>query len=165
MFRPFVGFLFSLFSSLFSLYLRCARLLTFWLCSEYFPPTEQDNPQSATSSEQQGSKSEKPTSSPETLAASLPDPPTSDPVLEGQPDAKKQKLTSDSSDARTTLNIKDDDRSEDDWERVDQTEGTSGSIDDEPVEVGNAPTAADVQSVVSSTADLDESGRSDADGK
>ena len=58
-------------------------------------------------------------------------------------------------------NIRDDDKSEDDWEEVDKVEGSAVNdpaekLDDEPVEVDSAPTPADVQSVESSTADLGE---------
>lgn len=45
--------------------------------------------------------------------------------------------------------------SEDDWEKVEKDDGTS---DDEPVELSQASTVADVQSVVSSTNDLSHSG-------
>ncbi|KKZ61159.1 hypothetical protein EMCG_04208 [[Emmonsia] crescens] len=125
------------------------------LLPEYFPPTEQDLP---TETEQTSEEPSHPSSSPATLAASLPDPPTSEPTLEGQPDAKKPKFGTDVSGSRTL--DKDGEKSEDDWEKVDQAEATNTTaerLDDEPVELDDAPTSADVQSVVSSTADLKES--------
>ncbi|EDN03264.1 LRP16 family protein [Histoplasma capsulatum] len=125
------------------------------LLPEYFPPTEQDL---STETEKSNEAPFHPSSSPATLAASLPDPPTSEPTLEGQPSAKKPKVGTDVS-GSTTFD-KDSERSEDDWEKVDQAEVTNPTterLDDEPVELDDEPTSADVQSVVSSTADLKES--------
>src|SRR5204863_2341023 len=98
-------------------------------------------------------------SDPPTLAATLPDPPSSEPTVEGERDAKKVKVASGGLKHRS--NIRDDDKSEDDWEEVDKVEGSAVNgpaekLDDEPVEVDSAPTPADVQSVESSTADLGE---------
>ncbi|PGH23105.1 hypothetical protein AJ80_02879 [Polytolypa hystricis UAMH7299] len=127
------------------------------LIPEYFPPTEQDLSQS--SSKEQPTNPPEPEatslSASETLAAKLPDPPTVDPATEGQPGTKKQKTGSDPAESRSAS--RDDERSEDGWERVERTEKPAGdSLDDDPVEL-HAPSAADVQSVVSSTADLEES--------
>ncbi|KAL2222643.1 LRP16 family protein [Thermoascus aurantiacus ATCC 26904] len=118
---------------------------------EYFPPTEQDLPQSsAEHSEPKAQEGESLTSS-ETLAAKLPDPPTSEPALDGQPEAKKQKVNNADDTANHVLVSKEDLKSEDEWEEVDKSEGGPiERLDDEPVEVAKAPTAADVQSVQSS---------------
>ncbi|KAK2772526.1 hypothetical protein FQN53_004613 [Emmonsiellopsis sp. PD_33] len=121
------------------------------LLPEYFPPTEQDLSAESTSATEAEAH---PSSSPATLATSLPDPPTSEPALDGQPGAKKAKV-GDTSGSRTL----DKDGSEDDWEKVDRPDvanSTAERLDDEPVELDEAPTSADVQSVVSSTADLKE---------
>jgi hypothetical protein len=98
-------------------------------------------------------------SDPPTLAATLPDPPSSEPTVEGQRDAKKLKVSLSGSKNRPIG--KEDDKSEDDWEEVDKVEGSAANeppekLDDEPVEVDSAHTPADVQSVESSTADLGE---------
>ncbi|PGH09449.1 hypothetical protein GX51_00554 [Blastomyces parvus] len=125
------------------------------LLPEYFPPTEQDL---STEPKQTREEPSHPSSSPATLAASLPDAPTTEPTLEGQPDAKKPRVGADVSGSRAL--DKDGERSEDDWEKVEQADVTNTSaerLDDEPVELDDAPTSADVQSVVSSTADLKES--------
>lgn len=65
--------------------------------------------------------------------------------------AKKAKLAQDNS-TITARDLEDDD----DWEKVDQPVNTKENLDDDPVEVDNGPTAADVQSV-SSAADLESS--------
>lgn len=89
--------------------------------------------------------------SPELLAAKLPDPPTVDPALEGQPEAKKFKVDTAHKGKSEDIIMKSDERSEDDWEEVSQTDdGRTEKLDDEPVEVGRPPSAADVQSVQSS---------------
>lgn len=72
-----------------------------------------------------------------------------DPVLDGEPEAKKQKV--DSEDLGNSIVTMTDERSEDDWEEVDRFEGgPTERLDDEPVEIGRAPSAADVHSVQSS---------------
>ncbi|OAX82820.1 hypothetical protein ACJ72_02824 [Emergomyces africanus] len=131
------------------------------LLPKYFPPTERDL---STEIEQALEEPSYPSSSPATLAASLPDPPTSEPTLEGQPGAKKPKVANEVSGSRPL--DREGERSEDDWEKVDQAEVTNTvaeRLDDEPVELDDAPTSADVQSVVSSTADIKE--RDSGDGK
>lgn len=77
--------------------------------------------------------------------------------MDGQPEAKKQKVNLD--DPIHRVIVKDDEKSEDDWEEVDKADGgPEERLDDEPVEVGKAPSIADVQSVQSSgIIDLDES--------
>lgn len=80
-------------------------------------------------------------------------------MLDGQPEAKKQKVNADETETLHHVIIsKDDLRSEDDWEEVDKSEGGPiERLDDEPVEVAKASTAADVQSVQSSSIiDFDE---------
>lgn len=74
-----------------------------------------------------------------------------------QPEAKKQKFNpGDLGQSRSG------DKSEDDWEEVDRSEGGPvENLDDEPVEVDKGPSPADVQSVQSSgIIDSDESGGS-----
>jgi hypothetical protein len=67
-------------------------------------------------------------SSPETLVARLPDPPTAEPTVRGQPEAKRQKGSA----VRSTDDIK----SEDDWEEVEKGDVSPvEKIDDDPVEV------------------------------
>ncbi|OXV07300.1 hypothetical protein Egran_04935 [Elaphomyces granulatus] len=80
---------------------------------DFFPSVEQNlhhtlHTKSQTKPDVEGESS----SSPETLVARLPDPPTAEPTLRGQPEAKRQKGSAD----RST----DDIRSEDDWEEVEK---------------------------------------------
>lgn len=74
----------------------------------------------------------------------------------GQPEAKKQKVKTE--ELGQSFN-KIEDKSEDDWEEVDKSEGGPiEKLDDEPVEVDQGPSAADVLSVQSSgIIDTDES--------
>jgi O-acetyl-ADP-ribose deacetylase (regulator of RNase III) len=139
------------------------------LIPDYFPPAEQNlhhsfHTKSQTKPDVEGESS----SSPETLVARLPDPPTAEPVLKGQPEAKKQKVGADD----TILPSKsvDDLKSEDDWEEVEKDDVSPvEQIDDDPVEVDKAPSTADVQSVHSSGVDFivfresSSDGMSDAD--
>lgn len=110
--------------------------------SMHFPPIEEDTPEE--------SKPEA-SHSAEALAATLPDAPTSDPNVPGEPAAKKAKI-----DEKAEA-----EKSEDDWEKVDKVD--SEKLDDEPVKVGKGSTATDVESV-SSAADLESSaeGKKDA---
>lgn len=104
---------------------------------KYFPPAKFQ------SQSQSDSESSPP---PEILA--LPDPPTAEPTLRqpGQPEAKKQKVNR----ADSEQSHKTGEKSEDDWEEVDRSEGGPvESLDEEPVEVGKS-SAADVHSVQSS---------------
>ncbi|KMU75871.1 ymdB [Coccidioides immitis RMSCC 3703] len=119
------------------------------LIPQYFPPTQSDIPQPPAKEETPTVEENAPPSP--GLAAKLPDAPTSDPVNPREPDIKKPKLEPDLD--------REEDKSEDDWEKVDQCEGIASieKLDDDPVEVDKAPTAADVQSVVSSVADLESS--------
>lgn len=72
-----------------------------------------------------------------------------DPDLDDKPEAKKQKIESEDLGQSSITII--DEKSEDDWEEVDRSEGTPAErLDDEPVEVDRAPSAADVHSVQSS---------------
>ncbi|EYE91590.1 macro domain-containing protein [Aspergillus ruber CBS 135680] len=129
---------------------------------KFFPPTEQDLPQSSTQQNSQKADGEF-SPSPEILAAKLPDPPTEDPNLDGQSQAKRQKLDSDELGNSSITMI--DERSEDEWEEVNRSEDEgdkferlrssevidkSEETDDEPVEVDRASSAADVHSVQSS---------------
>ncbi|EEP75347.1 protein LRP16 [Uncinocarpus reesii 1704] len=122
------------------------------LIPQYFPPTQSDVPQSPTEEETPAVEDSDPPSA--NLAAQLPDAPTTEPIPQGGPEIKKPKLESVVAESRTL--DRDDEKSEDDWEKVDQSEGITPieKLDDDPVEVDKAPTAADVQSVVSSVADL-----------
>ncbi|EEQ27225.1 hypothetical protein McanMca71_006947 [Microsporum canis] len=121
------------------------------LLPQYFPPTAQDLPPSSTTREETKTEVGGP-HAPEILAASLPDAPTSEPVTQaGGSTAKKAKLSPDNS-TITARDLEDDD----DWEKVDQPVNTKENLEDDPVEVDNGPTAADVQSV-SSAADLESS--------
>ncbi|KAE8351347.1 hypothetical protein BDV28DRAFT_21833 [Aspergillus coremiiformis] len=114
-----------------------------------FPPVEQDIPSSA-SQKANSQPTADGVSSPslDLLAAKLPDPPTVDPTLDGQPESKKQKVNpSDGQSSKVFI----EDKSEDDWEEVDKSEdGRTERLDDEPVEVDRPSSAADVQSVQSS---------------
>lgn len=120
--------------------------------SQYFPPTESDI-KPAPVKEDTPTPAEEAQSA-ELLAAKLPDPPTSDPVVPDERNPKKPKLDSAASDIH--LLDRDEERSEDDWEKVDEPDCVTPTerLDDEPVEIAKAPTAADVRSVVSSVADL-----------
>ncbi|KAE8380968.1 hypothetical protein BDV26DRAFT_256231 [Aspergillus bertholletiae] len=114
-----------------------------------FPPVEQDLPSGSTSKVKSRSVADGGSSpSLDLLAAKLPDPPSVDPTLDGQPGSKKQKIsTNDGQYGKTHM----EDKSEDDWEEVDKSEdGRTERLDDEPVEVDRPPSAADVQSVQSS---------------
>ncbi|KAL4948989.1 hypothetical protein BDW69DRAFT_83439 [Aspergillus filifer] len=97
-----------------------------------------------------GDKTAQQSPSPDVLAASLPDPPTTEPRFEGQPENKKQKLTaSEISEAETSITraSASDLKSEDEWEEVNKSEA---ALDDEPVEVTRPSSATDVQSMQSS---------------
>ncbi|THD00230.1 hypothetical protein EYZ11_000280 [Aspergillus tanneri] len=119
----------------------------------FFPPVDQDLPSpSSQETNPQAQADGESSPSPELLAAKLPDPPTVDPVFEGQPEAKKMKINIGHV-GRTTgdAQTKSDDKSEDDWEEVNQSEdGRTERLDDDPVEVDRPPSATDVQSVQSS---------------
>lgn len=73
-----------------------------------------------------------------------------DPTTQGgEPEAKRQKVDPD--DLGNSITTTTGEKSEDDWEEVDRSEGgPSEKLDDEPVEVDRAPSAADVHSVQSS---------------
>ncbi|KKK15861.1 hypothetical protein P175DRAFT_0515633 [Aspergillus ochraceoroseus IBT 24754] len=127
----------------------------------FFPPDEQDIPQAsyppADSPELANKDSyESSSPSPELLAAKLPDPPTMEPTLAGEPECKKHKISTDAGTqtARVASFPDDksvDDRSEDDWEEVDRSEdGRTEKLDDEPVEIDRPLSPTDVQSVQSS---------------
>ncbi|KAI9367070.1 hypothetical protein BJX61DRAFT_530163 [Aspergillus egyptiacus] len=115
----------------------------------FFPPAEQ--PPNAENRE-----FHKESASSAALAASLPDPPTVEPSLEGQPESKKLKV-----DAQDTGNgIGSEtapvsaffgERSEDEWEEVNKSDaGRTETLEDEPVEIGRPSSETDVQSVQSS---------------
>ncbi|KAB8259118.1 hypothetical protein BDV32DRAFT_124577 [Aspergillus pseudonomiae] len=114
-----------------------------------FPPVEQDLPSdNIPKTESQSIADGESSPSLDLLAAKLPDPPTVDPTLDGQPGSKKQKINA--SDEQSS-SIQTEDKSEDDWEEVDKSEdGRTERLDDEPIEVDRPPSAADVQSVQSS---------------
>lgn len=72
-----------------------------------------------------------------------------DPTLGGEPEAKRQKFDPD--DLGNSITTTTGEKSEDDWEEVDRAEGGPAErLEDEPVEVDHAPSAADVHSVQSS---------------
>ncbi|KAF7589419.1 hypothetical protein BBP40_004323 [Aspergillus hancockii] len=120
-----------------------------WIPS-IFPPVELDLPcGSAKEVDAQPTADGESSPSLEILAAKLPDPPTVDPTLDGQPGSKKQKVNTE----RVVQNSKihTEDKSEDDWEEVDKSEdGRIERLDDEPVEIDRPPSVTDVQSVQSS---------------
>lgn len=125
------------------------------MVSLIFPPVEQDLPHNNAQPESQVKTDSESSSSAEVLAAKLPDPPTADPRLEGQPETKRKKVNSEDLESTVELQPEDyrsrsDYRSEDDWEEVDKTEGgPTERLDDEPIEIDRA-SAADVHSVQSS---------------
>ncbi|WEW59124.1 hypothetical protein PRK78_004593 [Emydomyces testavorans] len=124
----------------------------------YFPPTPFDTPQSPAKEHTPTAPDNPVSQSPDLLAAKLPDAPTSDPLAQGEPNVKKPKLASRTADNRNP--DREEEKSEDDWEKIEQPERIitpAEKLDDDPVEVDKAPTAADVQSVVSSVADLESS--------
>ena len=86
------------------------------------------------------------------LAAKLPDPPTVDPSLDGEPETKKQKVDADHADQSSKSYFEDFSiKSDDDWEEVDKSEdGRTEKLDDEPVQVDSPSSENDVQSVQSS---------------
>ncbi|KAL4809958.1 hypothetical protein BDV18DRAFT_129971 [Aspergillus unguis] len=115
----------------------------------YFPFVEQQQPGTGSSSNE--------SASPGTLAAALPDPPTADPKLDGQPDSKKQKLSASGAEIGDAGSQTDhaallaDDRSDEEWEEIKKLEDRRAeSLDDEPVEVDRPASVTDVQSVQSS---------------
>ncbi|RAH49244.1 macro domain-containing protein [Aspergillus brunneoviolaceus CBS 621.78] len=122
----------------------------------FFPPEDQDVPSNGIPHEQSESQ---PTStdgesllSSEVLAAKLPDAPTMEPGLDGQPETKKQRVNETATTQRGKRYIEDFSiKSDDDWEEVDKSEdGRTERLDDDPVEVDRPPSATDVQSVQSS---------------
>ncbi|KAL3466219.1 hypothetical protein BJX64DRAFT_23689 [Aspergillus heterothallicus] len=93
----------------------------------------------------------KESSSPEILAAALPDPPTVEPRLEGQPESKKLKVASDAGTQTTHVPAFSEDKSEDEWEKVNESEaGRTETLDEDPVEIDRPSSATDVHSVQSS---------------
>ncbi|KAK1148704.1 hypothetical protein N8T08_008589 [Aspergillus melleus] len=119
----------------------------------FFPPVGQDVPRS--SGQESGPQAQvdgESSPSPELLAAKLPDPPTVDPALEGQPEAKKVKVDTGRRERPSEdITTRSDERSEDDWEEINRSDdGRTEKLDDEPVEVDRPPSVTDVQSVQSS---------------
>ncbi|KAL4878619.1 LRP16 family protein [Aspergillus karnatakaensis] len=118
----------------------------------YFPPEEQ--PQ--TTENDDARKEPSTSASPTILAASLPDPPTAEPKLEGQPESKKQKISDselgrDAGTQTVHASALSEDKSEDDWEEVNNSEaGRAETLEDDPVEIDRPSSATDVQSVQSS---------------
>ncbi|KAJ0423670.1 hypothetical protein BJY00DRAFT_42304 [Aspergillus carlsbadensis] len=110
----------------------------------FFPPVEG-------SQDAGNGHSSKGSPSPEVLAATLPDPPTVEPRLEGQPESKKLKVASDAGTQTTHVPVFPDDKSEDEWEKVNESEaGRTETLDEDPVEIDRPSSATDVQSVQSS---------------
>ncbi|KAI1937865.1 hypothetical protein LOZ12_005681 [Ophidiomyces ophidiicola] len=121
----------------------------------YFPPVKPDQHQSPPIEGNRTVADTQPLQSSDLLAARLPNAPTSDPVAQS-PQSTLIICDPEVAISETRTLDRDDDKSEDDWEKVDQPEGITPTekLDDDPVEVDKGPTAADVQSVVSSVADL-----------
>ncbi|KAL6239990.1 hypothetical protein BDW75DRAFT_235824 [Aspergillus navahoensis] len=129
----------------------------------FFPPVEHSQEAGANAeadADNEASRSISP-SSPNVLAASLPDPPTAEPTLEGQPESKKKKLSAQPSDADPDdrplyINELSDLRSEDEWDAIEAAEARPGqftyteALDAEPVEIDRPSSTIDVQSVQSS---------------
>ena len=103
----------------------CRRLTVFFLGYEvcwglmfctfrkFFPPTEQDLSRKSQAAEEDEGK----------MLADMPDPPTTEPLDEGQPEAKKQKVASENQ--------------EDEWEVVEKPEGST-STEDEAIQGDSA---------------------------
>ncbi|KAL2794485.1 hypothetical protein BJX66DRAFT_303577 [Aspergillus keveii] len=110
----------------------------------FFPPVNE-------SQDAGNGDSSKESPSPEVLAATLPDPPTVEPRLEGQPESKKLKVASDAGTQTTHVPAFSEDKSEDEWEKVNESEaGRTETLDEDPVEIDRPSSATDVQSVQSS---------------
>ncbi|KAL3482255.1 hypothetical protein BJX99DRAFT_217648 [Aspergillus californicus] len=115
----------------------------------FFPPEEQSQNKG-----KEDRRAEAP--SPTVLAASLPDPPTVEPTLEGQPESKKQRLETllaghDSGTQTAHAPLPSEEKSEDEWEEVNKFEaGRTETLEDDPVEIDRPSSANDVQSVQSS---------------
>ncbi|PWY80399.1 LRP16 family protein [Aspergillus sclerotioniger CBS 115572] len=117
----------------------------------FFPPEDQSVHSASSDSESQPESDGESSNSAEMLAAKLPDPPTVDPALDGEPETKKQKVN-DHTDQSSKSYFEDFSiKSDDDWEEVDKSEdGRTEKLDDEPVQVDSPPSENDVQSVQSS---------------
>ncbi|RAL11251.1 macro domain-containing protein [Aspergillus homomorphus CBS 101889] len=136
----------------------------------FFPPEGQDVPSTTSGSPNEQTQSQSTNTdgesllSSETLAAKLPDAPTLEPGLDGQPETKKQRVNVTDTEQRGKSHMEDFSiRSDDDWEEVHKSEdGRTERLDDDPVEVDRPPSATDVQSVQSSgIIDMDGSQSSD----
>ncbi|RAK98216.1 macro domain-containing protein [Aspergillus ibericus CBS 121593] len=116
----------------------------------FFPPEDQVPSASSDLGPQSESDGES-SKSAEILAAKLPDPPTVDPALDGQPETKKQKVNTGHTDQSSKSYFEDFSiKSDDDWEEVDGSEdGRTEKLDDEPVQVDSPSSENDVQSVQS----------------
>jgi hypothetical protein len=74
-----------------------------------------------------------------------------EPRLEGQPESKKLKVASDAGTQTTHVPAFSEDKSEDEWEKVNESEaGRTETLDEDPVEIDRPSSATDVQSVQSS---------------
>jgi O-acetyl-ADP-ribose deacetylase len=104
------------------------------------------HPLSSNQSQAKSDVERKSSLSPKPAAAEALDWPVTEPAFEERPAAEVRELEENITHASV-----DDLRSEDDWEEVDTDDGGPVErLDDEPVEVGKAPSATDVQSVHSS---------------
>ncbi|RDW86909.1 macro domain-containing protein [Aspergillus mulundensis] len=118
----------------------------------FFPPTEQPQDTEAGKEDAQGISR-----SPAALAASLPDAPTAEPKMEGQPESKKQKTNAPylekEHDARPSY-VSSELRSEDEWDAIEEAEARNAryaeSLEADPVEIDRPSSPTDVQSVQSS---------------
>ncbi|PWY92115.1 LRP16 family protein [Aspergillus heteromorphus CBS 117.55] len=131
----------------------------------FFPREDQDPSIDSDDAESQPESDGESLKSAEILAAKLPDPPTVDPALNGEPDTKKQKVDIDQNEPSGKSNMEDFSiKSDDDWEEVDKSEdGRTEKLEDEPVEVDRPSSATDVQSIQSSgIIDMDGSHMSDS---
>ena len=92
----------------------CARELMLWILRKFFPPTEHDL---SRKSQEADDKEEK-------MLADMPDPPTAEPLEEGQPEAKKQKVASENQ--------------EEEWEVVEKGSAADETTHDDVTEKGTA---------------------------
>ncbi|KAL4907929.1 hypothetical protein BDW74DRAFT_113822 [Aspergillus multicolor] len=118
----------------------------------FFPPTEQ--PQDAKAGQEDAQDISR---SPAAIAASLPDAPTTEPKMEGQPNSKKQKTKiskyEEEHDARLKY-VTSELKSEDEWDTIELAEASNARyaepLEADPVEIDRPSSPADVQSVQSS---------------
>lgn len=104
---------------------RCLLVQANHCLSKYFPPTKDDLPESKTSRDA-SSEEEKGQTTSESLAASLPDAPTTEPKSPEEPTAKKQKVVTSSEEERK--------------HQSENEDGFEGPTDDQPYDEKPAAT-------------------------